>query len=169
MTPYLQLVLLGALAVAQTTVMTSAKLGTVKPLLPLLAVVSWTLLRGPVSGAWWAVAAGILLDVVSPGGGAYYTVPLVAAAAAVAAGRARLFPGHPLIPWVLTAVATACFVLVQRTLLPLAGAEVVWSSRALAREMLPELALNLLWLPAVYVPLRALARRERGPRLAWER
>lgn len=169
MTPYLNLIFLGALVVAQSTVMSSAKLGTVKPFLPLLAVVSWTLLRGPLPGAWWAIAIGLILDLASPAPMNVYTVPMLAAVTVVAVGRARLFPGNPIIPWLLTGAATVVFLLVQRAMIPLSGAVIAWTGSTLLREILPAVALNLLWLPVIYVPLRHVARRAAGPRIAWER
>jgi rod shape-determining protein MreD len=169
MTPYLSVIFLAALVVAQSTVMSAAKLGTVKPFLPLLAVVSWSLLIGPLPGAWWAIAAGLLLDLVSPGPMFLYTVPMIVAATVVSIGRARLFPGNPVIPWLLTAVATLAFLVVQRAMIAFSGAVVVWSWESLTRDLVPAVALNLLWLPVLYVPLRYAARRAAGPRIAWER
>jgi rod shape-determining protein MreD len=167
MTPYVYLAILAAIVIAQTTVMPSAALGHTKPFLPLLAVVSWVLLRGPLPGAWWAVAIGLMLDAVSPTPAGFYTLPLLAAAVAVSIGRARFFPSNLVIPWLLVAVATAVFLITQRSFIPLVGGHVVWSAPALAREIFPETALNLLWLPVLYLPLRALARRTSGPRIEW--
>jgi rod shape-determining protein MreD len=166
---YGNLLLLGAVVLAQTTVMSSTALGSTRPFLPLLAVVSWVLLRGPVAGLWWALGAGVMLDVVAPGRLSLYSLPLVMAAVAVAGGRGRLFPTNILIPWLMVVVATVTFWLAQRALLPLAGGEVSWRLDVLAREVVPEIALNLLWLPVLYLPLSALARRIAGPTIAWER
>jgi rod shape-determining protein MreD len=169
MTPYASALLLAALVFAQTTLMPAAALGTAKPFLPLLAVVSWGLLASPLAGAWWAVGAGLMLDVVSPSPSLFYTLPMVGAAVVIAAGRGRMFPSNLFTPWLVTAVATAAFWLLQRALLPLVGGAVTWHLDALTRELLPEMALNLLWLPVVYLPLRALARHASGPRMEWER
>lgn len=168
MTPYGSLLVLALLVLLQSTVMPSAALGATRPLLPLLAVVSWGLLRGPVAGAWWALAAGLMLDVVSPSPSLFYTLPMLATLGVTAVGRGRLFPSNLLMPWLVTALAATSFWLAQRALLPLVGASVAWRPGVLAREILPEIALDLLWLPVVYVPLRALARRAAGPRIEWE-
>lgn len=168
MTPYVYLLILATIVIAQSTIVPSAALGATKPFLPLIAVVSWVLLRGPLPGAWWAVAVGLMLDAVSPSPGTFYTLPLVVAVLAVAVGRSRFFPSNLLIPWILVAVATVVFLVAQRLLIPLAGGSIAWTAPVLAREMLPEVALNLLWLPVLYVPLRALSRRTSGPRIEWE-
>lgn len=168
MTPYVYLAILAAIVIAQTTLMPSAALGQTKPFLPLIAVVSWVLLRGPVPGAWWAIAVGLMLDAVSPAPAGFYTLPLLAAALIVSMGRGRFFPTNLLIPWLLVAVATAVFLLTQRLFIPFVGGYVEWSAPAMAREVFPEAALNLLWLPVLYLPLRALARRASGPRIEWE-
>jgi len=169
MTPYLHLGILALLVLAQTTVMASASLGTSKPFLPLIAVVSWTLLAGPLAGAWWALGAGLMLDVVSPSPQNFYTLPLLGVAVLAAVARARLFPANVLIPWVIVALASTAFVLAQRAVMPLWGGTPLWAIDGLGRELLHVVALNLLWLPVVYVPLRALAHRSRGPRIEWER
>ena len=168
MMPYVNLILLALLVVLQTTLMPAAALDSTKPFLPLLAVVCWGMLRGPVPGVWWALAAGLLLDLVSPIPTLFYTLPLLVAAAVVAGGRGRLFPSNVLTPWLMTAIATVAFVVVQHALIPLTGGLAGWSAGQLGREVVPQVALNLLWLPVLYFPLRALARRVAGPRIEWE-
>ncbi|MFN2114295.1 MAG: rod shape-determining protein MreD [Anaerolineae bacterium] len=168
MTPYLYTAILAAIVIAQSTLMPAAALGQTKPFLPLIAVVCWALFRGPVPGAWWAVAAGLMLDAVSPAPMGFYTLPLLAAVLVVSMGRGRFFATNMLIPWLLVAVATAAFIVAQRSLIPLAGGELDWDAAVITREILPEAALNLLWLPVLYLPLRALARSVAGPRIEWE-
>jgi len=168
MTPYAGLLIIGLTVLVQSSVMPAASLGATKPLLPLLVVVSWGLLRGPMAGAWWALAAGLMMDVLSPSPMLFYTLPMLAVAGIVALGRGRLFPSNLLMPWLVVCAATAAFVLAQRALLPLVGGLVTWRPEAVAREVLLELALNALWLPVVYVPLRSLERRVRRPRIEWE-
>lgn len=169
MTPYVNLALIALLVLVQTTVMSSASLGYSKPFLPLLAVVSWTLLAGPLAGAWWALGAGLMLDVVSPSPFSFYTLPLLGVAVLAALARARLFPANVLIPWVLVALTTVAFVLAQHTMMPIWGGAAPWELEGLGRDLLHVVALNLLWLPIIYLPLRALAHRARGPRIEWER
>ena len=168
MMPYIYVVILVSLALAQSTIVPATALGSTKPFLPLVAVVSWVLLRGPVSGAWWALAVGLTLDAISPIPGSFYTLPLLVAVGVVAIGRGRFFPQNIIVPWVFVGVATAVFLLTQRAMIPLSGGTVSWSVPVLAHEIVPEAALNLLWLPLLYLPLRALSRRTAGPRIDWE-
>ena len=167
--PYLAVPLLALVVVAQTTVVPATALGGTKPFLPLLFVVTWGLLRGPLAGAWWALTVGLMLDIVSPSPSLFYTVPLLLAVGVVALSRGRLFPSNLLMPWLVVIAATVAFVVAQRALLPLVGGSVGWLPATLMRELLPETALNLLWLPIAYFPLHALARRVGGPRIDWER
>jgi rod shape-determining protein MreD len=165
--PYSATLLLAALALLQTTVMPSASLGYVRPLLPLLAVVTWGLHRGPISGAWWALAGGIFLDALSPAPVGTYTLPLLAAAGVVALVRARLYPTSLLLPIAVVAAATVAFTVVQRVLLTVRLPGVSWAPGVLTEELLPAIALNLLWLPLLYFPLRSLARASQE-RIEWE-
>lgn len=168
MGPFATLALLGLLTFAQVTLVPAARLGSAAPLLPLLAVVSWGLVRDGRSGLWWAILAGLMLDLVSPAPVGMYTLPLVAAAAVVAAGRSRVFDRHLVLPALLAMVATATWVLGQLALIGLMGGHVDWTGPALAGLLAPALALNLLWLPLLFFPLRALARRAGRPRIEWE-
>ncbi len=167
MNPYTTAFILTVLAVLQTTVMPYAALGASKPMLPLLAAVSWGLHRGAMAGTRWALVGGLLLDLLSPAPLGSYTVPLVAAAAVVALAGRRLFPTNLVLPAAVALGATTAFILVQRTLLAVRGETVFWTASALGEELLPAMALNLLWLPVLYFPLRSLARAAR-PRIDWE-
>jgi rod shape-determining protein MreD len=165
--PYAATITLAALALLQTTLMPAASLGFTRPLLPLLAVVTWGLHRGPVAGAWWALAGGLFLDIVSPAPLGTYTLPMLAAAGVVALVRARLYPTSLLLPIAVAAAATAAFTLVQRGLLSIRLGYLSWAPDTLAEELLPAIALNLLWLPLLYFPLRSLARASQE-RIEWE-
>lgn len=167
MNPYSATFILATLAVLQCTVMPSAALGYTRPLLPLLAVVTWGLHRGPAAGAWWALGAGLMLDIVSPSSVGTYTVPMLAAAGVVAVVRSRLYPTNLALPIAVAAAATVAFTLMQRTLLAVRVPGIAWSVPVLTEELLPAIALNLLWLPLLYFPLRALARAAQ-PRIDWE-
>lgn len=175
MQPYVTLALLAGVVAIQTAMVPYAALGSVKPLVPLLVVVSWGLLRGPKAALWWALALGVMMDVLSPAAFGFYTLPLVGAAAIAALGRGRLASTNLLLPGIAAAGATVVFVFLQRTLLwtMLRTATEVpalsWAAADLADELLPVTALNLLWLPALFFPLRMLALRTAPPRIGWER
>jgi rod shape-determining protein MreD len=170
--PFITLLWLALLAVLQTSAMPFAALGPAKPFLPLLAVVAWGLVKSPVSATWWAVGLGALLDMATPSPPGMYTVPMIAAAAVVTLGRSRLFPTNFLLPGAVAALATVAFTLVQRALLSATLADaagVSWSVAALADDLAPALVLNLLWLPALYFPLRFIADRTGPPKMEWGR
>ena len=167
MSPYAVGALLVGLALVQTTVMPYAALGEAKPLLPLLAVVSWGLFNGALAAAWWALGAGLALDVLSDSPIGTYAVPLVLASATVGLVRGRLHPSNLVLPIAVVAAATVAFTLAQRLLLSLRGDAVSWTASAMAEDIMPAILLNLLWLPVLYFPLRAVARASR-PHMDWE-
>lgn len=168
MGPYAALLTIVILVLLQTTVMHYASLGGVQPFLPLLAVVSWSLLRGIQTAAWWALAAGLALDVLSGSAIGTYALPLVASVGAVGVLRGRLHPTNPLLPAIAVTFATSIFVIGQRALIGLAGGVVPWTWAALGQELGVAVLLNLLWLPLLFLPLRALSRRARAT-VDWER
>jgi rod shape-determining protein MreD len=155
--------------IVQSTVMPHAMIAGEPPLLPVIAVVCWGILRGPLAAAWWALALGILLDTISFMPPGFYTVPMLCVAALVAMVGRRLFENNLLLPLGLTVAATVVFTLVQYSLLSLEAAYLPVSVEALTRVTLPVVVLNLLWLPALYFLLRAFARRGGEPRIGWER
>jgi rod shape-determining protein MreD len=173
--PYLTALLILGLVAVQSGLMPFASLGPAKPLLPLLAVVAWGLLRGPRAAVWWALGLGFLMDFASPGPFGLYTVPLLGAAAVTAVGKSRLAAGNILLPGIAAAAATLTFYVAQRALLAVlisrtAGrVDLTWHVAEIADELLPVLALNLLWMPVLYFPLRALGRRTAPPTIGWER
>lgn len=173
MTPYLSLAFLALVVALQTSVMPHAALGTVKPLLPVLAVVTWALVRGRTAAAWWAVVLGLMLDVLSPAPAGTYTLPMLAALLVAAAGRSRLFPTTFILPGAVAAAATIAFTLTQRLVLDLRLAESVpgygWHAAALMEDLVPVTMLSLLWLPVLFFPLRFVARHAGPARMEWER
>lgn len=168
MNPYVALMVLGLLALAQVTVVSSAGMAGAKPFLPLLAVVSWGLLRGPMAGLAWALALGAMLDYLSPAPFGYYTVALTAAAGVVALGHGRFYPGHLLLPGIVTVAAALAFTVVQVAPYLASWETLAWSSASLTALFAKSVALSLIWLPLVYFPLRLVAARSRGPRIDWE-
>lgn len=166
---YLSAALLFAIVLLQSTVMPAAMIGPVPPLLTVLAVVVWGIQRGPYAALAWALGLGALLDLVSPQAAGFYTLPMLAVAGVVALGRLRMFETHPLLPIGLTVLATVAYGVTQYALLGLRVEGLPWDLRALLAATLPVALLNLLWLPVVYLPLRALARRSRPPRMEWGR
>ena len=160
------------LVVAQTAVMPFAALSAVKPVLPILGVVSWGLVRGTIDAAWWALGLGFLMDALSPSPPGSYTLPMLAVAAVVMASRGRMFPSNLVLPGILAVLATVAFSLTQKAMIAVTLRDapgVSWTGMALVNEILPAVVLNLLWLPALYFPLRYVAERTGPPRMEWGR
>ncbi len=62
---YLALPLMLVLVILQTALLSRWLILGIAPQLMLLAVLAWSLLRGPQAGLLWAVVAGLLLDLFS--------------------------------------------------------------------------------------------------------
>lgn len=166
--PYVAVPVLIGIVVVQTTVMHRALIGSTPPFLPLLAVICWSLLRGPASATWWAVALGIMLDVVSPRPAGFYTLPLLGVGTLIALAGRRIFSNNLLMPLGLTGVGTVLYSGLQYALLILENDQ-AWRARDLALATVPLVVLNYLWLPIVFLSLRFIARRWAPPVMAWER
>jgi rod shape-determining protein MreD len=169
MNPYLAGAFLVGLVIVQSTVMPHAMIANTPPLLPVVAVVCWGILRGPLAAAWWALGLGILLDAVSFMPAGFYTLPMLAVAGVVALVGRRLFENNLLLPLGLTVAATLVYTLVQYGLLSLGSTYAPMSAEALARVTVPVVVLNLLWLPALFFLLRAISGWSGQPRIGWER
>ena len=67
-------------------------------------------------------------------------------------------------------IASLVYLLAQQALIAAGGGHVPWSLRSQASLLLPRVVLNLVWFPALFFPLRAVARRIGGPRIGfgWE-
>ena len=170
MSPYATLAILVSIVWAQQAFIPHTSLGTAAPFLPLIAVVCWGILRGPNSGLAWAIISGIMLDQISPSPVGTYTVPLVVAAGVLLIGRRILLSHSLVVPAALVLSATLVYILVQQALIAVGGGHVQWAPQTQAALLAPRVVLNLVWFPALFFPLRALARRIGGPRigLGWE-
>ena len=170
MNVYTTALLLAGVALMQATVAPLAGLGGAQPEWALLVVVVWALVRGPRQALLWALVLGLMLDQLSPRPLGMYSVPLVLATLLAGTGHHIAFGTHLVLPVVMTLLSTLTYGLCQLALLSFArGAFVPWALAELAGVLLPVVALNLLWLPVVFFPLRALARRQAGPRMDWGR
>ncbi|MCD6289702.1 MAG: rod shape-determining protein MreD [Anaerolineae bacterium] len=94
MTPFLFVPLLGVLTILQATLFAHITLLGVHPDLVLLAVVSWTLLRGLGEGLAWAFVGGLWIDLLSGGPFGLSALTLVLVAFLVSFLEANLFREH---------------------------------------------------------------------------
>jgi rod shape-determining protein MreD len=114
------LVLLPA-AILQVTLAPRLDLFGVFPNLILLAVIGWTLVRGAAAGIRWAVAGGLLLDLVAPGALGVHALALVVAAYLSGYLQRSFAPDPLLLPAAAGALATVAYNLVLVGLSELAG------------------------------------------------
>jgi rod shape-determining protein MreD len=105
------LVLLPA-AILQVTLAPRLEVAGAFPNLVLLAVVGWTLVRGAGSGLRWAIAGGLLLDLVSPGPLGVHALALAAAAYGIGFLQRSFEPDPVLLPAVSGALAMIAYNLV---------------------------------------------------------
>jgi rod shape-determining protein MreD len=99
-------------AVLQVTLAPRLDVAGAFPNLVLLAVVGWTLIRGAGSGLRWAIAGGLLLDLVSPGPLGVHALALVVAAYGVGFLQRSFEPDPLLLPGASGALAAVAYNLV---------------------------------------------------------
>jgi rod shape-determining protein MreD len=132
----------------------------------LLAVVSWSILRGPREGLRWAVVGGICLDLLSGGPFGLQTLTLLLVSPLVNLGGRRIFGSHIALPLVSATGATLLYYLVNMGLLHFMGHPVPWLA-ATSRIVLPAMVLNTLAMFLVYPALHWLHKATGREELAW--
>jgi rod shape-determining protein MreD len=151
-TVYLVVPLLMVVAILQTTIAPRVVVMGVFADLPLLVVVSWSLLRGPREGMIWGFIGGFAVDLFSgaPFGSAtlgLLFVGLLAGLSATTAVRGR-FVLPVLAAFVATILYDLTFLLVTR----FSGASVQWLG-SLSRVILPSALLNAALALGVYAAM----------------
>ena len=163
---YLGLAVLLGLALVQSSLGSFLAVFGVHPDLVLVAVVSWTLLRGPREGWLWAVLGGICLDLLSSGPFGAISIALIVTSLLAGLGYGRVFGGYLVIPLALTFPLSLAFYLVYALLLSLLNQPVVWLS-ALAHVILPASLLNMAAMLLLFPGLRLLHRRSGREQISW--
>ena len=166
MSPYLVCLLLVLIALAQTTLSPHLALLGVQPNLMLLAVLSWSLLRGGKEGMLWAFGGGMLLDILSaaPLGASSLSLLLVSFLSGL--GKVTVFRTTFSLPLLVTFAGSLLHDSAFLTILYLMGWSVDWPT-SLWRLMLPAAGLNMVLMPLIYVLLRSLHERTKETDLAW--
>lgn len=139
-------------AVLQVTLAPRLAVAGAFPNLVLLAVVGWTLIRGAGSGLRWAIAGGLLLDLVAPGPLGVHALALAVAAYGVGFLQRSFEPDPVAMPAVSGALAALAYNLVLVAVSQLLGHPVsllpvvqAWiAPAALYQAALTPLALLLL-------------------------
>ncbi|HNS52027.1 MAG TPA: rod shape-determining protein MreD [Anaerolineae bacterium] len=166
MTLYLVVPALFLAVVLQASAMPHLRVWGVFPDLPLVLVVTWSLLQGPRGGLVWGLIAGLFVDLLSgtPAGAA----TLALGAVGFLAGQARrtAIRTQLLLPMLVVVASTLLYDLILLLGMQLSGRTVLWLE-TLGRIVLPSALLNLLLLIALYFPLRALHRRVAAQAIGW--
>lgn len=164
MSPYLIVPLLAGIALLQTTLAPQLSIIGGRPQFMLLAVVSWSLLRGGREGVVWGFVGGVMLDLLSGAPFGVITLPLLLVGFLSGLGEINVFRSNFLLPGLVVLLATLFYNAFALFLLQVLGEPVLWES-ALLHVILPAALLNLLVLPLVYLPLRRLHRLTGQPQM----
>jgi rod shape-determining protein MreD len=158
--------MLMVIALVQTTIMPHIGVWGVFPNLPLLVVISWSLLRGAREGLIWGFIAGVAVDLFSgaPFGAATFSLILVGLLSGLAG--VTVFRTHAALPLLTAFLATIiyglCFLLIVRV----SGYTVVWIE-SLLRIILPAAVLNTVLVPLVLLLLRFVHTRFGREGMEW--
>jgi rod shape-determining protein MreD len=166
MNPYLTLLLLASIALLDTTLTPHLAFLSGQPQLMLLAVVSWSLLRGVRAGIIWAFIGGVMLDLLSGAPFGVITLPLLLVAYMSGLGEINVFRANYVLPIIVAALAVVVYNVVSLALRQLLGQPMPWDA-AILRVVLPALLANLLALPVVFFPLRRLHQATGQPQMHW--
>lgn len=127
----------------------------------LVAVVCWTLLRGLVPGARWAMYGGLALGLLSPLPLGAHLLGLVLVALLLAVAT-EAFPRENLLLLTLCVIAGSVVQgLVLAGVMHLSGRPTAWLLFPIT-VLLPEALVNLVIAVPMYLVLRALRQRERA-------
>jgi len=140
----------------QTSALSHLALWGVTPDLMLLVVVSWSLLRGTKAGMLWALAGGLLLDVLSAGPFGVATLALTLSSLAAGLGELTLFQGTLWLPALASVLATVLYDGCYLLILPLFGQPISWATDVV-QVLLPSVALNVLAIHPIYWVMRRIA------------
>ena len=163
---YLTVALLLVLALVQSTVMSRVTVLGVHPDLMLMAVTSWSLLRGTQEGMRWALVGGVALDLLSGARFGVSTLSLLIVSFLSSVGERNVFRFDLLVPLLAIPLATLLYNGAVLLLLRILGWPTEWGT-GLTRVVLPATLVNTLGMPIVYLVMRALDRRVGREEINW--
>ncbi|HIC94541.1 MAG TPA: rod shape-determining protein MreD [Anaerolineae bacterium] len=164
MNVYAAILLLGTVAIVQSTAIPHLAIMGVKPDLMLLVVMSWSLLRGGEEGLVWAFIGGLALDILSGAPFGASTLALMAVSFLSGLGEVRIFRTHIVLPLLTAFFATLVYDILFLLLLQMSGWPVAWLDN-LVKVILPSALLNVALSPLVYQTLRWLHHATGKPSL----
>jgi rod shape-determining protein MreD len=166
MSPYLYFGILFGIALLQSTVMPKITLLGVHPDLVLMAVTSWSLLRGAEEGMLWALVSGVILDLLSGAPFGVYSLTLLVIGFAAGLGQRNMLRIDILAPIIVIPLTTLVYLLIVATLLKVLGWEMAWGAR-LKAILLPSILVNSLAMPFIYLPARLLHHHVGREEMNW--
>lgn len=146
------LVLLPA-AMLQVTLAPRLDIAGAFPNFVLLLVVAWTLLRGAGSGIGWAVAGGLLLDLLAPGPLGVHALALAVAAYGTGFLKRSFEPDPVFLPAAAGALATVAYNVVLIGMTELLGSSIAFLP-VLADWVAPSALYDAALLPVTLLLLR---------------
>ncbi len=182
--PYFTIPFLLIVAIFQATAAPRLAVGSARPDLMLLSVVSWSLLaafrareleysdetpslmRGINDGVVWAFVGGMFLDLLSTGPLGANAFALMITSLVVGMIGVRVSGARPILVVFMTAVGTLTYHLVYLAELALTGRP-VFLDVYMNRFILPGMVLNVVLVPVVYLLLMIVDRRTSRGRLEW--
>ncbi len=166
MTIYLVVPLLVVIAILQTTLVPHLAIWGVFADLPLLVVVSWSLLRGPREGILWGFVAGVTVDLFSGAPFGASTLALIAVGLLAGLGAATVFRAQVALPLLVMFLATLVYDLLFLLVVRISGNPVAWLE-SLYRLILPSAVLNAMLTPVVFLTMRWLHTRFGREDMEW--
>ena len=166
MTLYLAVPLLVVISILQTTIIPELAVWGVFADLPLLVVVSWSLLRGSREGIVWGFITGLTVDLFSGAPFGAATLPMILVGLLAGLGQATIFRAHVALPLVAMFLASVLYDLLFLLIVRLSGNPVAWLE-SLLRLILPSALLNALLMPIVFVIMRWLSMRFGREEMEW--
>lgn len=158
MTVYIVIALLLLVAIVQTALIPYLSIWGIFADLPLLFVVSWSLLQGKRQGLLWGSIAGMCIDILSgaPFGAATLSLALVGFLAGL--GQTTVFRYYMVLPLLTVFLATILYNILFLAITAILGEPVAWLDSML-RIIQPSAVLNALLVPLVFVPMRFAHQR----------
>jgi rod shape-determining protein MreD len=163
---YLVVPLLAVVAILQTTIVPGLTVWGVFANLPLLVVVSWSLLRGPREGAIWGFIAGLMVDLLSGAPFGAATLSLITVGFLAGLGEATVFRARIALPMIVMFLATIVYDLLFLLIVQISGQPVAWLD-SIFRLVLPSAILNAVLIPIVFLATRWLYARFGREEMEW--
>ncbi len=158
MTIYLVVPFLVGIVIVQTTIVPRLAVWGVFADLPLLVVVSWSLVRGRREGMIWGFIAGLVVDLLSGAPFGAATLALTAVGFLSGLGEATVFGARMVLPLITMFLATILYHLLFLVVVRISGHPVAWLD-SLVRLVLPTAVLNTALTPVVFLIMRWLYTR----------